>query len=231
MSQTFQLNATQRDAKGRSANRALRANNQIPAIVYGAHKDPQAITLDGVDVLKATKNETFYTRILTLSVDNKPEKVVVKHVERHPFKAKIHHMDFMRVSAKEKITMNIPIHFEGAEEAPGVREGGVVSHLMSEIEIRCLPDALPEAITVDLSRLELNHSLHLKEVKVPAGVEIIALAHGDETHDLPVASIHLPRQEEEEPAETEAPAEDAEAGEAKEEAAPEANADKEPKAK
>lgn len=190
MADKYTLTATLRADVGKGASRRLRRADSVPAIVYGL-KEPQSITLIHNQVAKALANEAFYSHILTLDIDNKPEKVVVKDVQRHPFKPRITHMDFQRISETEKITMHIPLHFLGGEVSPGVKvDGGLISHLLSEIAIRCLPKDLPEYLEVDLSNLKLNEAAHLSNIKLSEGVEIVDLVHGE---DRPVATVYIPR--------------------------------------
>ena len=197
MASTFELNAIVRDDKGKGASRRLRHANLIPAILYGAHKEAATLALQHHEVKKALQNEAFYSHILTLHLPSGSEKVVLKDMQRHPYKPIIMHMDFQRVDEKAKIYMRVPLHFLGEEIAPGVKtNGGIVSHLMNDVEVACLPSALPEFIEVDLSKLDVGDAVHLSELKLPEGVELVILAHG---HDEPVANIHMPRAAEEEP--------------------------------
>lgn len=190
MADKYTLTATNRKDVGKGASRRLRHDDSVPAIVYGI-KEPQAITLIHNQVSKALANEAFYSHILTLDIDNKPEKVVLKDVQRHPFKPRITHMDFQRISENEKLTMHIPLHFLGGENSPGVKvDGGLISHLMSEIAIRCLPKDLPEYLEIDLSNLHINEAAHLSNIKLPKDVEIVDLIHGE---DRPVATVYIPR--------------------------------------
>ena len=145
----------------------------------------------------ALENEAVYSSILSLSIDGKAIQVVLKDLQRHPFKSRVLHADFLRINANEKLTMSVPLHFLGEDVAPGVKEGaGMISHLMTELEIKCLPANLPEYIEVDISTLQLDHALHLSDIKLPNGVE---LAHAivDARHNYPVVAIQKPRAEEE----------------------------------
>lgn len=200
MAISFELEAQVRQDKGKGASRRLRRTEQVPAILYGAGKEATPLLLDHNKVLNALQNEGFYTHILTLKIaqDNKSqaEKVILKDLQRHPYKPRIMHMDFLRIKADEKLKMHVPLHFIGADKAAGVKAGGLVSHLLSDVEVSCLPANLPEYIEVDISDMALDQLLHLSEIKLPQGVELVALSHG---RDLPVASIHLPRAEEEAP--------------------------------
>jgi large subunit ribosomal protein L25 len=193
MSVDFNIIAESRSDEGKGASRRLRREDKVPGVIYGGGKDAVSISLDHNSMFHHLEHEAFYSHILSISVDGKAEKVVLKDLQRHPYKPTIMHADFMRVNAKEKIRMSVPLHFTGEEIAPGVKiGGGMISHNMTEVEISCLPGALPEYLEVDLSMLELDHSLHLSDVKLPKGVEIVALTHGAD-HDLPVAAIHKTR--------------------------------------
>lgn len=193
MSDSYEIIAEPRSEIGKGASRRMRRlENKIPAIVYGNEKNPEMICLDHNTFAKALENEGFYSHILTLKVGQGTQQVVLKDLLRHPSRPRVLHADFQRVSAKTKITLSIPIHFKGQEESPGVKnQGGVVSHLMTEVEVRCLPANLPEFIEVDMSSLSIGDSIQLSELKLPKGVEFTALLHGKET-DLPVATIHKP---------------------------------------
>ncbi len=193
MSNQFELAIELRQEIGKaSARRMRRLDNRVPGIVYGAGKESTPIMVDFFNLSNALKNEAFYSHILTLKLDGKEEKVVLKDLQRHPYKPVILHVDFQRISATEKLYMTVPLHFKGEDIAPGVKiDGGVVSHLMNEVEIRCLPADLPEYIEVDASNLGMDETIHLSELKLPKGVEIVALTHGKEA-DQAVVSIHKP---------------------------------------
>lgn len=202
----FQLKATVRKDVGKGASRRLRRTDQVPAIVYGVGKDSQAIVVDHRTMMRSLEDESFYTRVLTLNIDGKNERVVLKDLQRHPYKPRLVHVDFLRISETEKLTMLIPLRFIGEDVAPGVKIGsGVVSHLLSEVMARCLPKDLPEFITVDVSQLDLNQTIHLSDLQLAGGVELVDLAHGE---DKPVVTIHIPRVVVETTAETTAAAGD-----------------------
>jgi len=191
----FEIEATLRNDKGRGASRRLRREEKVPGVVYGGGEQPASLAMEHKKISKALENEAFYSHILTLKVDNKPEQVILKDLQRHAYKPRILHVDFQRVRADEKLHMHVPLHFVGGDVAPGVKDGGgVVSHIMSDIEVSCLPANLPEYIEVDISKMELNDILHLSNLKLPKDVEILALTHED---DKPVVSVHIPRVEEE----------------------------------
>ncbi|MGD8743674.1 MAG: 50S ribosomal protein L25/general stress protein Ctc [Granulosicoccaceae bacterium] len=193
MSVTFELEAQLRTDVGKGASRRLRHANKIPAVMYGGGQDPVSLTLDHDPLLHALENEAFYSHVLTIKVDGKPNKAILRDLHRHPAKPRILHADFQRVSEKDKIHMQVPLHFLNEEIAPGVKiDGGMVTRNMSELEVTCLAKDLPEYIEVDLAELHAGHSLHISDITLPEGVESVALSYGAE-HDLPVVSIQVKR--------------------------------------
>jgi len=203
MENLFEVQAELRSDEGKGASRRLRHAGKVPAIVYGADEAPVSIALDHNQFLRHLAEEAFYAHILTLNVDGKKSQVVLKDLQRHPASdVKIMHADFLRVDAKHAMTMVVPLHFTGEDVAPGVKSGGIVSHLMSDVEVSCLPQDLPEYIEVDISKLELDGSIHLSELALPKGVTLTALSHSQEEHleegersayDQAVVNIHTPR--------------------------------------
>ena len=195
MKETFELKAEVRTDMGKGASRRLRRTQAVPAIIYGGSSEPQSITLAHNELMHHLENEAFYSHVLSLNVDGTTEQVVLRDLQRHPFKAIILHADFMRIDNKSTLTMNVPLHFLNEEKAAGVKnEGGIVSRLMTELEVSCLAKDLPEYIEIDLIDLNVGDSVHLSEVSVPEGVELVALSHGDDhDHDLAVVSIVKPR--------------------------------------
>lgn len=194
MATTFELQAEKRQDFGKAAARRIRRlEDKIPAIMYGAGINPQPLNLQHNKVAKALENEGFYSNILIIDVDGKKERAILRAIQRHPYKPKIMHMDFQRISETEKLTMNIPLHFIGEDIAPGVADsGGIISHLLTTVEVSCLPSDLPQFIEVDVSKLNLDESIHLSDLKLPKNVELVQLAHGPE-NDLSIVNIHLPR--------------------------------------
>ncbi len=189
----FALNAEVRSDLGKGASRRLRHAGKVPAIIYGAGKDPVSLTLDHDELFHALENEAFYSHILTLKVEGgDDESAVLKDLQRHPAKPVLLHADFLRVSATDKIKMQVPLHFINEDEAPGVKLGGVVTHNMTEVEVLCLAKDLPEYLEVDLAGAEIEAILHLSDIKLPEGVELVALTHGED-HNLPIAAIHKTR--------------------------------------
>jgi large subunit ribosomal protein L25 len=193
MKTSFELTAEFRDAQGKGASRRLRHENKVPAILYGGHRDPRALSLDHTKLMLMLDNERFYSTIINLRVGDVTQAAILKDVQRHPAKNAVLHVDLQRVLENEKIRISIPLHFKNEAAAPGVKKGGVVSHLRNEIEVSCLPKDLPEFVDVDLSKVELNQMLHLSDLVVPEGVEILELSHG---RDAPVVSVHHARAEE-----------------------------------
>jgi len=212
MSENFTVEAQLRADMGKGASRRLRHQGMVPGIVYGTSKAPLSIMVDHNKVIHHIENEAFFSHILELSIDGKAEKVVIKDMQRHPAKRTVLHMDFLRVSATEAIRMHVPLHFTGEEIAPGIKTGGgIASHLVTDVEVSCLPADLPEYMEVDMSALDVGDSLHLSDIQVPKGVELVELSHGEE-HDSAIANIHMPRAavEEEEVVEGEGEGEDSE---------------------
>jgi len=192
MSEDFIVNAETRTDVGKGASRRLRHANKVPAIIYGSGKDPISLTVGHDEFMHHLESEAFYSHILTVNVDGKKQKAVLKDLQRHPSKPRMLHIDFLRVSDKDVIHMSIPVHFLNEEESACVKEGGLVSHLMTTIDIACKASDLPEYLQLDIIEVEVGGSLHLSDIELPKGVEIPALAHGA-GHDLPVVSIHMPR--------------------------------------
>lgn len=188
----FDINAQTRTDVGKGASRRLRHAGKVPAVMYGAGQDATSITLEHNEILHHLEHEAFYSHILSVKVDGNAQKAVLKDVQRHPSKPKIMHVDFQRVSDTDKIHMHVPLHFVGESKSPGVKAGGLVSHLMSSVDIVCMAKDLPEFIEVDVSSVEANGSIHLSEITLPSGVEIPSLAQGA-AYDLPVVSIHPPK--------------------------------------
>ena len=198
MSTDFTIHAKGREDTGKGASRRLRRlAGEVPAIVYGGKKAPAQISLSQKDITKALENEAFYSHIISLEVDGKSEDVIIKDLQRHPAKAYVMHMDFFRVSKTTKLQTRAPLHFINEEECIGVKlGGGLIARSMTDIEISCLPKDLPEYIEVDMAEVELGGTVHLSDIKLPKGVESVALSHGDD-HDLPVAAVNKPKEVEE----------------------------------
>ena len=184
------LNATLRDDMGKGASRRLRHANKLPAIVYGTGKDPVSITLEQKDVQHELPNEDFYSQVLSLNIEGKPEDVLLRDIQHHPFKQEVMHMDFIRIDQKQVVHVHTPLHFINEEVSPGIKsEGGVVSHVVMEVEMECLPKNIPQHIEVDLSQMHVGDIIHLSDLKLPENVEILALKQGEE-HDSAVVTMH-----------------------------------------
>jgi large subunit ribosomal protein L25 len=195
MKTSFELVADPRDGvQGKGASRRLRRSGKVPAILYGGHLEPRQLTLDHQNLLTLLVNERFFSTILSLKINGETQAAILKDVQRHPAKNQIVHMDLQRVLENEQIRMTIPLHFKGAAAAPGVKtQGGVVSHLLNDVEVSCLPKDLPEFLELDLSTMAINDIKRLSDIALPGGVELVDLSHG---RDEPVVSVHHPRAEE-----------------------------------
>lgn len=209
MAQEFAFDAFLRDDKGKGASRRLRREERkIPAIVYGAHKDPIAISMWHNDLKKALEHEAIFSHILTLNIDGKKESVILKDLQRHPFKPLLTHADFLRVEKGHELHVNVPLHFLNEDNAKAIKlEGGMISHQQTEVEVICLPKDLPEFIEVDVAHMEMDQTIHLSDLKLPEGVRLATLDKGED-YDLAVASIHKPRGSKVDEAEDEAEGEE-----------------------
>ena len=192
------IKATGRKDEGKGASRRLRHAAQIPAIVYGGHADPQSIQLEHEKTWLASQNEWFYSSILSLELDGKVQKVLLRDMQRHPFKQQIMHLDFQRVSENEAIRVAVPLHFLNQDKSPAGKAADVViTHELNEVQISCLPKDLPEFIEIDLSALKAGDTVHLSELKLPAGVEVPELKLGAD-HDVALVVARHTREEVEE---------------------------------
>lgn len=189
----IEISANARKLHGTGACRRLRASGKLPGVVYGGDGTTQAIEMDHKDMYYKLKLEAFHASILTLNIDGNPVQVVLRDYQMHPFKQQILHIDFQRINQNKKMHVKLPLHFVNAEHAPGVKlSGGMISHILTEVEVSCLPKDLPEFITVDLSEMKIGSILHLSDLTLPAGVEIPALTRGD---DQAVVTLSVPRGE------------------------------------
>ena len=194
MSATFTLTAELRTDTGKGASRRLRHANRVPAIIYGADKEPAMLTLRHDDIYHACEDEAFFSHILTINYDGKSEQAIIKDMQRHPAKIQITHADFQRIDADHALHVNVPIHFINEESSVGVKAGGIISHEMTELEVSCLPKDLPEYLEVDMAALDIGDSIHISAIVLPEGVSSVILMQGDD-HDQAVAAVHMPRGE------------------------------------
>src|SRR5215468_11079805 len=200
---SFTFGADLRSTQGKGASRRLRHAGKVPAILYGAHKDAQALVLDQQNLLTMIGDERFYSSIVRLKIGQATQEAIIKDVQMHPAKNVVVHVDLQRVVEDEKIRIRLPIHFKGEAASPGVKtQGGVVSHMRADVEVSCLPKDLPEFLELDLSAMSLNDTKFLADIPLPGGVSIPELTH----RNAPVVSIHAPRAEEPEPVAAEAAA-------------------------
>jgi large subunit ribosomal protein L25 len=184
------IKAEPRKLQGTGASRRLRRTDKVPGILYGGGKDATPIELDHKDLFFKLRQEAFHASILDMEVGSEKSQVLLRDYQMHPFQQRVLHADFQRVAADKKIHMKVPLHFINAEVSPGVKvAGGLVQHVMNELELRCLPKDLPEFITVDLANLQAGHSLHLSSLTLPPGVEAIVPKGEDPT----VATVVIPR--------------------------------------
>ena len=178
MSSNYVLTVQSRDVFGTGASRRQRRDGHVPAVVYGAGKDNETVTLDHDQVMHSLEKEAFHSAIIDLQTDAGSQQVILREVQMHPYRPLVLHMDFQRIKATEKLHMKIPLHFDGADVAPGVKtDGGILAHTMTELDITCLPKDLPEYIAVDVSELGMNESIHLSDIQLPEGVEPVSYTH------------------------------------------------------
>lgn len=190
---TIQLDAESRNDLGSAASRRLRRlENKVPAILYGSEQDPKPITLPHNKLIKALENEKIYSSVFDLHIDGNVEQVILKALHRHPYRPVILHADLQRVSKKDVLTKSVPLHFVHEDTAPGAKAGGIVTHTMTQVEVRCQAKDLPEFIEVDMTKVGLGDVVHLSDLKLPKGVQLTIDA-SDSSHNLPVVSIHAPK--------------------------------------
>ncbi|MEI6896137.1 MAG: 50S ribosomal protein L25/general stress protein Ctc [Psychromonas sp.] len=187
---SIKLVAQTRTDLGKGASRRLRHADLVPAIVYGAGKEPVSLTFEQKELRKVEVVEAFYSSILELEIDGTSEQVLLKAIQRHAFKEQIQHLDLLRVDATQKLHTTVPLHFINEDKAESVKNGGVVSHITNEVEVSCLPANLPSFVEVDLENVELGATVHLSDLVLPKGVESVELSKGT-AHDLPIATIAI----------------------------------------
>ncbi len=218
MSDDINVIATSRSVFGKGASRRLRRDNLVPAILYGADQEPQAIQLKHNEVIKHLENEAFYSQLLQLSVDGgEPVRTLLKDVQRHPYKQQILHLDFVRVVAGAELQVSVPLHFINEDICVGVKnQGGNISHTENEVLVACRPRDIPENIEVDMAALAVGESVTLSNLTMPEGVRLVDLHEAGDDSDRQVASVNAPRVEAEPTdddaaaPEADAPADDAE---------------------
>ena len=197
MKVSFTFGADLRETQGKGASRRLRHKGKVPAILYGGGEKPQQLVLDQQNLLTMVGKEKFYASIVQVNAGGKAQNAIVKDIQMHPARNVVVHVDLQRVLEDQTIRIRLPIHFRNEASSPGVKtQGGVVSHMRSDVEVVCLPRDLPEFLELDLSAMNLNETKFLADVPLPSGVTIPELAHG---RNAPVVSIHSPRAEEPEP--------------------------------
>ena len=188
MSNVFEFVADSRQCSGKSAARRARRAGTVPAVIYGGHGEPQMLVLNHNEVIKHLEHEAVYSHVLDVTIDGKTEKAILKGVQRNPARVQIQHLDFLRVNMSEVVKVHVPLHFTNEHTSVGGKKGGIAAHSMVDVEISCLPMFLPEFIEVNLTDLDIGSTLHLSDLVLPTGVEIVALAQGAD-HNLPVASM------------------------------------------
>lgn len=201
MSNVFEFVAESRGRSGKSAARSARRQGNVPAVIYGGHREPQMLVLNHNEVIKHLNHEAVYSHVLDVNVDGKKEKAILKGVQRNPAKFQILHMDFLRVSMSEPVKVNVPFHFINENTSIGGKKGGIAAHSMVDVEVSCLPSVLPEYLEVNLANLDIGETIHLSDIVLPAGVDIVVLAQGPE-HDLPVVSMMSSKASKDETTET-----------------------------
>ena len=200
------IKATGRNVEGKGASRRLRRSASIPAVVYGGSTEPKAIQLDHEKIWLASQNEWFYSSILDLDIEGASEQVLLRDMQRHPFKQIIMHLDFQRVDANQAIRVAVPLHFLDEDKSPaGKAADVVVLHELNEVTVSCLPKDLPEFLEIDLASLSVGDIVHLSDIKLPKGVEIPELKLGKE-HDVAVVIAKHGQEDVEEPVAEEAAA-------------------------
>jgi len=186
----IEFTAFPRQNQGTGNSRRMRGKGLVPGVVYGASREPQMIQLDHNALFQHLRLEAFHASILDMTVDGVKEPVLLRDVQMHPWKARVLHIDFQRVAKDRRIHMKVPLHFTHEDINPGVKAGGVISHVMTDVDIQCLPDDLPEFIAVDIGTLELGHSIHAGELVLPKGVELVSRLKSE---NPVVVAVQVPR--------------------------------------
>ena len=190
MSEQLAIDAKLRSDMGKGASRRLRRHaDEIPAIIYGAGREPMPLTLIRKDLEKALENEAFYSQVIDVNVEGDVQQAILKDLQRHPAKDRVMHADFLRIDVNKVIKVHVPLHFINEEKCHGVKiEGGIIEHMLVEIEVQCLPKDIPEFIEVDMLDVTTADIIHISDLKLPEGVTSVALALGED-HDMAVASV------------------------------------------
>ena len=188
MSKVFEFVAESRGQSGKSAARRARRQGSVPAVIYGGSSAPQMLVLNHNEVIKHLEHEAVYSHVLDITVDGKTEQAILKGVQRHPARVQILHLDFFRVNMSEVVRVHVPLRFINEHTSVGGKKGGIATHSLIDVEVSCLPSVLPEFIEVDLAGLDIGGTIHLSDIILPVGIEILVLAQGSE-HDLPVVSM------------------------------------------
>lgn len=211
--ETFEIIAESRQNIGKRSSRRLRNQGKVPGIVYGKGQSAVPIMIDHNEILHHLEHEAFHSHVLTLKMGDTEDKVVLKALQHHPYRPAILHLDLQRIDEKQQLTIRVPLHFINESACVGVKQdGGVISHLMTDLEINCLPKNLPEYIEIDMLNIGIGGGIHLGEINVPEGTEITALMHGGDPKQI-VASVHMPKVVQEEVVVVEETADDIEAEE------------------
>jgi len=201
MSQSVDMNAEVRERAGKGAARAVRRAGRVPAVVYGGNQDPLLVSVDPRDIRKALEAGVLFSTIYNLKVGNDSERVIPRDVQMHPVKTMPQHVDFLRVSADTKITVEVTVHFLNEDESPGLKRGGVLNIVRHEVEVLCGIDNIPQGFDLDLTGLDIGDSIHASALALPAGVELTI-----SDRDFTIATIAAPTVVAEEEAEAEAAA-------------------------
>ena len=188
----FEVVAQPRDALGTGASRRLRRMGRVPGVLYGGGKDPAHISVDENRIRKQLENEAFAAHILAVKIEDEESQAVLKSIQRDPATDQVIHMDFQRISASSEIHMRVPLHFVNEDVSAGKKAGGIVTHLLVEVEVGCLPKDLPEYVEVDMAALDIGESVHLSELVLPEGVRLMALAQNPD-NDPPIVSVQHPQ--------------------------------------
>ena len=188
MSNVFEFVAESRGQSGKSAARRARRKGGVPAVIYGGHREPQMLVLNHNEVIKHLAHEAVYSHVLDVTVDGKTEQAILKGVQRNPARFQILHLVFFRVSMSEPVKVHVPLHFTNEQTSIGGKKGGIATHSMVDVEVTCLPSVLPEYLEVNMANLDIGETIHLSDLVLPTGLEIVVLAQGTE-HDLPVVSM------------------------------------------